>query len=168
MVHMCIVIISPGAFFIFSKFWFYRSLERQKGKKWLKMTQTFVHCTSYHRNYISYHDHLRYTCVKWYLQVLFYFFKIFIFHLVTGVKEQKNSPKWKKNSVCCTPYLRNHTSYNCHGTHMWNDICFFCFCFVFTKFWFSRSLEVVRGQKMTRNKKFCQSPEPSFMNVIFV
>ena len=43
----------------------------------------------------------------------FHFFKILIFCVVSGVKGQKWS-KLTKNSVCCAPYLKNDTSYDCH------------------------------------------------------
>ena len=42
----------------------------------------------------------------------FHFFKILIFWVVTGVKEQKTTQNDKK-SACRAPYLRNHTS-DCH------------------------------------------------------
>ena len=55
----------------------------------------------------------------------FHFFKILIFWavrgvggggwgVVGGVKRAKNGPKWKISLVCHAPYLRNHTSYDCH------------------------------------------------------
>ena len=58
-----------------------------------------------------------------------------------------------KNSVCCTPYLRNHTSYDCH---LW------CKCvkwylqmfFSILKFWFSGFSGGWKGKKwpkMTKN-----------------
>ena len=65
MVHMCKVIISPGDYFIFSKFWFFRLLGGWKCKKWSKMTKNAVCHTSYIRNHTSYDCHLWYTCVKW-------------------------------------------------------------------------------------------------------
>ena len=57
LVHFCKTMISPGFFFIFSKFF-------QKGKIWLKMTINSVCCNSYLRNYASYDWQLWYTCVK--------------------------------------------------------------------------------------------------------
>ena len=50
MVLLCKMIISPGVFFIFSKFWFFVLLEGSKDKKWPKMTKNFVLCTSYLRS----------------------------------------------------------------------------------------------------------------------
>ena len=103
------------------------------GPKWEKK---IVYIAPYLRNHTSYDCHLWYTSVKWYLQrVFFHFFKILIFQVVSWVKEQQNGPKWQK-FLCLTPYLRNHTSYDCG----------FCLCvkwcyispiifFIFSKFW---------------------------------
>ena len=41
----------------------------------------------------------------------FIFSKFWLSRLLGG-KRAKNGPKWQ-NSVCLTPYLRNHTSYDC-------------------------------------------------------
>ena len=65
MLHMCKMIISPGVFFIFSKFWFFGLLWGWKDKRWSKMTKKSVCCTQYLRNHTSYDSHLWYTCVKW-------------------------------------------------------------------------------------------------------
>ena len=46
---------------------------------------------------------------------LFYAIKILVFQVVRGGERVKHSPKSKKKkSVCCTLYLRNHTSYDYH------------------------------------------------------
>ena len=39
-------------------------------------------------------------------------FKILIFQVISGVKGQKKAQNDKK--FCCPPFLRNHTSYDCH------------------------------------------------------
>ena len=57
--------------------------------------------------------HLCYSCVKWHIQEFFSFFQSFDFWDCYWGKRTKNSPKWQ-NSVCCTWYLRNNTSCNCH------------------------------------------------------
>ena len=64
-----------------------------------------------------------------------------------------------KHSVHCTPYLRNHTSYDCHLS-LWNKNTFRYFFYFFWKFWFLGGLEGggggVKGQKMIHNdKKLC-------------
>ena len=62
-----------------------------------------------------YDCHLCYTYVKWYcLQVVLSFFQNFDFLACYRGKRTKNGPKWQKRSACYTPYLRNHTSYDCH------------------------------------------------------
>ena len=43
----------------------------------------------------------------------FHFYKILVLWIVSGVKKEK-LPKMTKNYVHCAPYLRNHTSYDCH------------------------------------------------------
>ena len=74
--------ISPGVFFIFSKFWFF-GLVGWKGKKWSKVTKNYVFCASFLRNHKSCDCHLWYTCVKWWnLLEFFHFFKILIFQIV--------------------------------------------------------------------------------------
>ena len=81
------------------------------------------------------------TQVSWYF---FHFFKILIFWFVRGIKGQKNEPKWQK--MCLTPYLRNHTSYDCG---------FSCAIFFFKIliFWVFRGVGV-KGQKMIHNYQF--------------
>ena len=64
MLHMCKMIISPGVFFSFSKFWFFGLLGGQKGKKRSQITKNSVCHASYLRNHASYDCHLWYTCVK--------------------------------------------------------------------------------------------------------
>ena len=67
MVHMCKndILISPGVFFIFSKFWFYWLLGGENGKKWFKMTKKSVCHAQYLRNHTLYDCHLWCTSVKW-------------------------------------------------------------------------------------------------------
>ena len=95
----------------------------------------------------------------------FIFFKILIFWVVfggsggrgegRGVKRAKNGPKWQKNSVCTTPFLRNHTWYGCH---------FWCRCincqmispdlfFYFFKILVLRVVKEVKGKKIFQNDK---------------
>ena len=64
MVLMCKMIISPGVFFNFSKFWFSGSSRWWKGKKWSKMTKHFVCRILCFRNHTSNDLYLWYTCVK--------------------------------------------------------------------------------------------------------
>ena len=59
----CKMIVFSSAFFIFSKFWFFKLLRRLKGKKLSKMTENFVCHALYLRNHTSYYFHSWYTCV---------------------------------------------------------------------------------------------------------
>ena len=45
-------------------------------------------------------------------RVFLHFFQILIFVVNSGVKVQKMDQN-DKNCICCTPYLRKHTSYDC-------------------------------------------------------
>ena len=96
----------------------------------------------YLRNSIAYDHDFCYTCVKWeYLQAFFFFFLIFIFLAVRGVRRQKMAqdeklhPKfllfgllWREggqgwkckkeskmkniNYICQVPYIRNNIAYD--------------------------------------------------------
>ena len=132
-VHMCKMIISPGFFFIFSKFWFSGFSGGWKGKKWPKMTKMSVCCTFYFRNHISYDLHVWYTCM--YKRIIspgiFWFFQNLDIwdHQERGCRKRvKNGLKWQKFFVCLTPCLRNHTSYDCD---------FWCTC---VKWWYLQEI----------------------------
>ena len=90
---MCKITISPGIFFIFSKFWFFGLLVGEgggKGNKWSPKWEKIVCWAPYLRNQASSDHNFWYTRVKWwYLQVFFPFFLIFIFQFVSGVKGQE-------------------------------------------------------------------------------
>ena len=112
-----------------------------------------------------------------YLKVcLFHFMKFWFFALLegwggAGGKRAKNGPRWQKksvavdvsdrglkgqkmiqnekNSICQTPYLRNHTSYD---FDLWYFMCKMVispgFTFIFSKIWFSGLLG---GRKRANN-----------------
>ena len=90
MVHMCKVIISPGGFFIFSKFWFSGSIGKEgwgvKGRKTVQKTKNYVCDTPYLRNHTSYDFNV----------------KILIFQVVKGLKGQKMAQSDKN---LCLLYL---------------------------------------------------------------
>ena len=154
--------ISPGVFFIFSKFWFF------EGEKMVQNDEMFCPwCLISQEPYLIWLSFVVNMCkmiispgVFVFVYVFFlHIFKILIFWIVRGVKVQKNSPKWQKilsvtrstsqepyiiwfsfmvhickpiispggffifskkwsrmtkDYVCCTPYLRKHTSCVCH------------------------------------------------------
>ena len=113
LVHLCKIMIFPGIFFIFLKFWFFGLLESQRAKTGPWWQTNSVCYTSYLRNHISHDCHLWYTCVK-------FFQTIFFSGLLGGggVKGQKMVQNEKKNYVCCASYLRNHTP---HDFHLWDS-----------------------------------------------
>ena len=87
---------------------------------------------------------------------IFWFFRLL---------EEYKCKKWSKMTKSCVrhaPYLRNHTSYDCHLCLTCandNISSFFCFFFsFFESFDFSDCYSEVKGQKMVQNvKKFCLS-----------
>ena len=87
-VHICKMMTSPDAFFIFSKFWFARLLggERAKiGPKWQKILSHSV-CQEWYPMWFWFWC----TCVKWYLQQFFSFFQNSDFYGVWGQKMTHN------------------------------------------------------------------------------
>ena len=113
-VHLCKMMIYPGVFFIFWKFWFFGllvgwknfpefyflgSLVGGKGKKSLKLTSNSVCCAPNLKNYTLYDHHLWYTSVNDNISRLFFhFLKILVFQVVRRVKRQKMAQKWQKLS----------------------------------------------------------------------
>ena len=77
----------------------------------------------------------------------FSFFKILIFHVVRGSKKAKNGPKMRKNSFCCPPYLRNHTSWFSFLVNVCKMMTSPDAFFIFSKFWTSQVVREVEGQK---------------------
>ena len=118
----------------------------------------------YLRNSIAYDNDFWHICVNWwyvqYIQVFFssfffFFFEILIVWVGSGVKRQI-CPKMIKNSVCCSSYLRNHTSY---VYHLWYTCVkgwyLQVFLFIFPNFWF---FGLLGGEKVNNGpkwEKFC-------------
>ena len=110
--------IYPGFLFLFSKFWFFwvvRLVKRQKMTR--KDKKLCPLCLISQEPYIIWSAFMVHLCKMM-------FFKILIFWVVRGRGwggeegwRAKNGPKWQKNSVCITPYLRNHTLYDCGFWH---------------------------------------------------
>ena len=121
----------------------------------------------YLRNSITYDHDFWYTCVKWWYVQTFFFILFFNFNFwaVSGMKGQ-NIVQNEKNSVCHTPYLRNHTSYEFHLWYtcvMWYLELFFSFFHVLI-FWVVRG---VKGQKIVQNdKNLCLSCSISYETYI--
>ena len=90
LVHMCKMMTSPDAFFIFEKFDFLFCEGGLKGKKWPKMAENFV---SLHiSGTILYMIGFWYTCVKWWYPAIFFIFSKFWFFGVLEEIKGKNGP----------------------------------------------------------------------------
>ena len=91
----------------------------------------------------------------------FSFFKILIFHVVRGSKKAKNGPKMRKNSFCCPPYLRNHTSWFSFLLNMCKMMTSPDAFFIFSKFWTFQVVREVEGQKTVQMTKHsvCRAPD---------
>ena len=82
---------------------------------------TFCPSVCISEKYIIWSWFLTHMCKMWYPEEFFIFLN-FDFWGSKRVrnsskwkgKKVKNGPKWEKSFVCRTPYLRNHTSYDCH------------------------------------------------------
>ena len=138
MVFMCKRIISPGIFYIFSKFWFSGSIVRKKSKKWPKITKNYVCCTPYQSKHTSFDCVFCCTSLElWHLQILFSFFKILVFWVVRGEGEgkgqkmaQNDKKKIVKKNWGTVPHMIGFW-YTC--VKWWYLQQFF---FFFSKFWF--------------------------------
>ena len=132
--------ISPG-FFSFLQNLIFGVFSRLKGQKNDPINEKSVCCIPYLRNHTSYDCHLCYTSVKWrYLQSFFYFFKVLIFQVVSGVKGQKVAQNDKK---FCLSWLTSHhiVVHNC------KMIISSGIFFVFSKCWSFGLLGWSKGKK---------------------
>ena len=64
-------------FFIFLKFWFLGCYGGKRAKISPKWKNNYIGHTPYLRNSMAFNHNFWYTFVKWYLQVIFYFFTFF-------------------------------------------------------------------------------------------
>ena len=122
MVHICKMVISPGAFFIFFKILIFHVVRGVKGQKMVQNDKKAKNCSLSrsisHQPYIiwlSFMVHMFKVIIS--LGGFSIFSKFWVFVLLGG-KGVKNSPKWQK-IVCHTPYLRKHTSYDFHLRYTW-------------------------------------------------
>ena len=112
-VHKFKMMISPGVFFHFFKFWFFRLSGGSKCKKFPKMTKNLcLLCIISQEPYIIWSLFMVHICKRIISPVFFTFCQIFISGVNSGVKGQK-WPKITENSVCLTLYLRNRSLYDC-------------------------------------------------------
>ena len=96
-----------------------------------------VRCTPYTRNRTLSDHNFWHTYVKWwYIQVFFsFFFLIFIFQAVKGLKGQKMTKMKNNNYICHALCLRNSLAYDhdfwCTCVKWWYLQVFFSFFFNF-------------------------------------
>ena len=67
--------------------------------------------------------------------IFLHFFEIFVFGVISGVKEQKMAQNDKK--LCLSrSVFRNRKSYDCHFWYTWVMMISPAIVFIFSKFWF--------------------------------
>ena len=109
MVHMCKMIISSGILFIFSKFWFFWVVRGVKSQKTVQNDSKF--CLSHficQEPYIMIVIHGAHVQNDNISRRFFHFFKIFIFGVVRGLKEQKmvqNGKFCQSRFISQEPYI---------------------------------------------------------------
>ena len=85
LVHLCKMMISPGAFFQFCEIFIFGAVRGVKGQNMTKDDKKSVCCSWYLRSHISYDCHLWYTCVNDNIsRNFFHFFKIWFSGLLEG------------------------------------------------------------------------------------
>ena len=142
----------------FFKILIFRVVRGVKGQITVQNDKKFCPSHSILRIHTSYDCYLWFTCVKWYLQALFSFFQIFHFSSCRGYKD-KNWSKMAKNFVCCTPYLRNRTSYDCHLWYTFVKWSYPQVFFHFLIFWVHRGWgEECKKQSRMTKKSVCHVP----------
>ena len=79
--------------------------------------------------------------------MFFHFLKILVFWFATGVKQQKNGPKWQK-ILSLTPYISGtiHLMNFIYGTQVKKDISRSFFSFFFFKFQLTGFLVGLKGK----------------------
>ena len=143
-------------FFHFIKIVIFQVVRGVEGQKMVQSEKNSVCHTPYLRNNTWYDFHL---CIygandNIFRKIFFLILSRFWFSRFLGEVGLKGKKQSLKNSVRCTLYLRNHTSYDFHlwytSVSWWylNDFFFF---FFFQNFVFS-----VKRRKMVQNeKRFC-------------
>ena len=110
-----------GVFFIFSKFWFFGLLGGSRAKNGPTWQKLCLSSPISEKPYLIWSSFVAHMCKRIISPgFIFTFFPNFNFRGQYG----KKRPKMAKNGVCCTSYLRKHTSYECD------------FCYTFVKWWY--------------------------------
>ena len=153
MAHMCKMIISPGIFLIFSKFWFSRLLRGVKEQKIVQDDKKFcLLCSISQEPYIiwsSFVVHKSNIIIS--LDLFFHFFQNFDFWIVRRVKGEKMAQHYKKLCPSCL-YISGtiHHMIFFYVTHVLKDNipCVFVHFFQILIFGVN---SWVKGQKMAQN-----------------
>ena len=136
MVHLCKMIISPGVFFFFSKFWFSGLLKGVKGQKIVQNVKKFCLLRSISQGpYIIWSSFVVCKCrMMMSPGGFFMFFKILIFQNFRRVKGEKMAQHDKKN---CPSYLYISGTYIIWSSfmiRMCKRIILSGFFYIFSKF----------------------------------
>ena len=125
-------------FFFFFNFDFsgWKGSKRAKNSPKWKNNNYIRHTPPYHRNSND-HDFWC-TCAKWwYLQAFFHFFKILIFQIVSGIKEQKMAQNHKNFCLLWSISQEPYTIWMLFIVHFCKMMVSPSVFFIFSKFWFS-------------------------------
>ena len=123
------------------------------GSKWQKIMSVFFHISE------AVH-HMIVICVTqvWNDDISRVFFHFFF--------------KMTKNSICCAPYLRSCTSYDCHLLYTSVKWWYLKVFFIFSKFWFFNLLVGWNGKNGPKWQEFCLlysiSQEPYIIRFSFM
>ena len=114
MVHMRKMIISPDTLFIFSKYWLFVLLGGKRARNSPNDKKFCLLCSISQEPCIIW---LSFMVHMWKMIIYsndFFIFSKFSFFRLLGGKRAKKVQNDKKNSAHCTPYLWNHTLYDCY------------------------------------------------------
>ena len=141
MVQICKMIISPGAFLMFSVFSFSGSIAGKRTKNdpnWQKLLSVRLNISRTIHHMIAIYGAQCKMIIS--LGIFFIFLKLWLTGSLGGLKIKK-WPKKTKKTGCLTLYLRNRTSYDCDFWYTYvNDDVSRCLFLIFKKFWFFGSL----------------------------
>ena len=141
--------ISPGNFFIFSKFWFFGLLVGWNGKKWSKMTKHCLLCSISQEPYIIWFSFMVHMCKMMTFPGVFFTFSKFWYFRLLG----RGTKGWSKLTKFS---LSRHISqgpciiwllFVVHKCKIIFPGFFFVFAFVFQNFDFSGWQKIVQNGK---------------------
>ena len=163
-VHMCNMIISPGVFSVFSKFWFFRLLGgggALKGWKMVKNDKKVCPLDSISQEpYITWVSFMVHMCKMVISPGVFLLFsKLWFFGLLGGKKSKKTVQNDKK--FCLSHFLSQEPSviWLSFIVHVCKMIIYPGIVFIFSKFWFFR---LSGGKKAKKGPKW-----PKILTIVF-